>query len=41
MPRRPTNLDNSRARPTVLAAGADGGCLSNFPSSFLFFVSLC
>ena len=27
---RPTNLDLSRARPSVLAVGAGGGCLDIF-----------
>ena len=27
VPRHPTNLNNSRARPTTLAVGAVGGCL--------------
>ena len=39
VPGRPTNLDYSRARPIVLAVGADGGCLDIFtliyPYSFL------
>ena len=30
VPRRPINLDTSRARPTVLAVGAGGGCLDIF-----------
>ena len=27
VPGRPTDLDQSRARPTALAVGAGGGCL--------------
>ena len=30
VPGRPINLDYSRARPTVLEVGAEGGCLDNF-----------
>ena len=29
VPGRPTNLDNSRARPIVLAIGAGRGCLDS------------
>ena len=38
----PTNLDNSRARTTMLAVGADGGCLESFcfHLSYLFSFSL-
>ena len=40
VPRRPTNLDNSRARAIALAVGAGGGCLdilSPSLSSSIFF----
>ena len=42
VPRSPTNLDMSRARPTALAVGSSGGCLDIFFShlSFLFSFSL-
>ena len=33
----PTNLDESRARPTVLSVGVGGGCLSHH----FYFLSLC
>ena len=35
VPRRPTNLDNSRAR-AALAVGAGGGCLDIFKFVYLF-----
>ena len=34
---RPTNLDNSRARPIVLAVGAGGRCLDIFSLIYHFF----
>ena len=37
VPGRPTNLDQSRARPTVLTEGAGGGCLDIF--SLIYHVS--
>ena len=41
MPRRPSNVDTSRARPTVLAVGAGDGCLDIFSYlSYLFSFSL-
>ena len=42
VPGRPTNLDESRTRPTALAVGAGGGCLDILFSrlSFLFSFSL-
>ena len=36
VPRRPTNLDNSRARAIALAVGAGGGCLDIFKFIYLF-----
>ena len=36
---RPTNLDNSRAKPIVLAVGVAGHCLDIFVSSIFFFFS--
>ena len=39
MPRRPTNLDNSRQGPIALAVGAGGGCL-DIRLSFLLSFSL-
>ena len=36
VPGRPTNLDDSRAGPIVLAAGAGGGCLVIFTFLYLF-----
>ena len=35
VPRRPTNLDNSRTR-AALAVGAGGGCLDIFKFVYLF-----
>ena len=41
VPGRPANLYDSRARASVLAVGAGGGCLDIFSHlSFLFFLSL-
>ena len=37
VPRRPTNLDNSRARAIALAVGTGGGCLDIF--KFVYLVS--
>ena len=38
--RRYTNLDNSRARPTVLAVGAFFGCLDAFSLAYhIFYLS--
>ena len=36
VPGHPTNLDNSRARPTALAVGAGGGCLNIFSLIYHF-----
>ena len=36
VPRRPTNLDNSRQGPIALAVGAGGGCLNIFKFVYLF-----
>ena len=42
VPWRPTNLDKGRARPSVLAVGAGGGCLDIFSLvyHFSFFLPL-
>ena len=36
VPGRPTNLDKSRARPSVLAVGAGGDCLDIFSLVYHF-----
>ena len=39
VPGRPANLDYSRARASVLAVGAGGGCLDIFLSSIISLLS--
>ena len=36
VPGRPSNLADSRARPTALAVGVGGGCLDIFTLIYLF-----